>query len=76
LIWPNEAEGGEWLMVIGNAGDAGLFLHDMVIEETSGFGRAVVGYLPRQLDKKKCMIVTTRTNSQSHMRHRGGEEAV
>jgi hypothetical protein len=63
-------------VIIGNADDAGLFLHDMVIEEASRFGRVIVGYLPRQLDKKKCMIVTTRTNSQSHMRHRGGEETV
>ncbi len=47
-------------MIVDNADDAGLFLYNMVIEETSGSGRAIVDYLPRQLDSKRCMIVTTR----------------
>ena len=59
--WLDEADGDEWLMIVDNADDAGLFLHDTVIEETSGSARAIVDYLPKQLDAKRCMIVTTRS---------------
>ena len=47
-------------MIVDNADDAGLFLHDTVIGEKSGSGRAIVDYLPKQLNTKRCMIVTTR----------------
>jgi tetratricopeptide (TPR) repeat protein len=58
--WLDEADGGGWLIIVDNADDTGLFLHDTVVE-TSNSPRAVVDYLPKQLDAKRCMIVTTRS---------------
>jgi hypothetical protein len=35
-----------WLVSMDNADDAGLFLHNLVIEETSRSARAIVDHFP------------------------------
>jgi tetratricopeptide (TPR) repeat protein len=58
--WLDNEEVSGWLIIVDNADDAGLFLHGTVIGEKSGSGRTIVDYLPKQLNTKRCMIVTTR----------------
>ena len=58
--WLDNEEVSGWLIIVDNADDAGLFLHGTVIGGKSGSGRTIVDYLPKQLNTKRCMIVTTR----------------
>jgi hypothetical protein len=69
--WLDEPDSGGWLMILDNADDTGLFLHSTVVQDTSSSARAIIDYLPKQLDTKRCMIVTTRNRDIAHTLSQG-----
>jgi hypothetical protein len=66
LDWLDEDESREWLMILDNADNSELFFQPVDSEEpdrvntTLTTKKPLIDYLPRKLDSKRSLIVTTR----------------
>ena len=63
LTWLHE-EDSQWLMILDNEYDHGLFLHpsdaELSSNEASTAGKPLIDYLPTRLSTNKSLLITTR----------------
>jgi tetratricopeptide (TPR) repeat protein len=75
LDWLNEEDSGQWLLILDNADIPGLFFRPVGSEAPNQVNptKALIDYLPRRLNSKRSLIVTTRNRQLGEDLSNGAE---